>query len=122
MLRVSAQTTGRDADLTLINGEQDAAARDIKYGLELAAFAEALALRDETALTVAREALLDVAGPAVLVDTAGVAANFQRMVRIADSTGIPIDEHSYNPVANGVREELDLARFHSANNSSGGAA
>lgn len=121
MLRASAQTTGRDADLTLINGEDGAAAKDIEHGLELAAFAEALAMRDEVALAAARQALLEAAGPEVLVDTAGVAANFQRMVRIADSTGIPVDEHSNNPVEIGVREELDLARFHSARNSSGAA-
>ena len=120
MLRVSAQTTGKEADLNLINGAEGAVEADIPFGLELAGFAEALAGRDEGELTEARTRLLAAAGPAVLVDAAGVAANFQRMVRIADSTGIPVDQHSYNPLANGVREELNLTRFHSAQNSAAG--
>ena len=122
MLRVSAQKTGREADLNLINGEDDAGQGDIEFAYELAGFAEALVGRDEAELAKARAALLAAAGPAVLVDTAGVAANFQRMVRIADSTGIPIDQHNYNPMGNGIREELKLSRFHSAQNSAGGEA
>ena len=117
MLRASAQQTGRDVDLTLINGDAKAVAKDFEDALELAEFAEALVLRDEPRLGLARQRLLEVAGPEVLVDTAGVAANFQRMVRIADSTGIPIDTHSRNPLNDAVREELNLTRFHSAYNS-----
>ena len=55
-------------------------------------FAEAVARRDAQALAQSRRALLQAAGPAVLVDAAGVAANFQRMVRIADAIGIPVDD------------------------------
>ncbi len=50
-----------------------------------------------------------------MVDAAAVAANFQRMVRIADSMGIPLDEEDIEPCA-GVRQELDLGRFASAEN------
>ena len=49
-----------------------------------------------------------------LVDAAAIIGNFQRMVRIADGTGIPLDK----PVAvlsAGVREELGLNNFGSAN-------
>ena len=53
-------------------------------------FATALASRDEAALASARDRLNEVAGPEVLVDAAGIAGNFQRMVRIADSIGIPV--------------------------------
>ena len=38
-----------------------------------------------------RQTLAAKAGEGPLVDAAGVAANFQRMVRFADSTGIPMD-------------------------------
>ena len=55
-------------------------------------------------------------GAAVLVDAAGVAANFQRMVRIADSMGIPIDDMT-TELGQQVRQELDLARFETAQNS-----
>ena len=44
-----------------------------------------------------------------------VAANFQRMVRIADSMGIPIDEKNVE-VGAGIRQDLGLSRFASAEN------
>ena len=115
MLRVSAQQTDRDIDIQLINGA-DSDSPGLEHGEVLADFAEALASFDEGRLTTARQALLAAAGPAVLVDAAGVAANFQRMVRIADSMGIPVDAHD-NEISNQVREELDLYKFKSAENS-----
>ena len=57
-------------------------------------------------------------GPGGLRETASVAANFQRMVRIADATGIPQDA----PVlmlGDDLIEELDLRRFGSAGNTPG---
>ena len=51
-----------------------------------------------------------VAGDAALVDAAGFAANFQRMVSIADTTEIPIDSPD-NPLGVEVRQLLDLGRF-----------
>ena len=49
-------------------------------------------------------------GTEVTVDAAGVASNFERMVRIADSTGIPLDERLAS-MSKEVREELHLDRF-----------
>ena len=45
-----------------------------------------------------------------MVDAAAVAANFQRMVRIADSIGIPVDEQRM-PVAQPAIDQLELRRF-----------
>ncbi len=116
MLRVSAKTTGTEIDLQGINGDADSAARGIAFGPELMALAEGLAERDADKLTRARAALVEAAGTAVMVDAAGVAANFQRMTRIADSIGIPVDNlDAEDGVA--VREELGLERFQSARNS-----
>lgn len=61
-----------------------------------------------------RSALCDGITPEGLVDAAAIIGNFQRMVRIADGTGIPLDK----PVAvisAGVREALGLNEFGSAN-------
>ena len=117
MLRVSMKQTERDIDIHVINGESDEVA-DVPFANELTAFAEAVASFDEESLAEARSRLLDVAGSAVLVDAAGVAGNFQRMVRIADSMGIPVDAMD-NEISNQVRTELDLYRFKSADNSAG---
>ena len=78
-------------------------------------FAESLARRDAAALDAARQALFDAAGSSVLVDAAGVAANFQRMVRIADSIGIPVDDMT-TEVGQQVRADLNLTAFTSAGN------
>jgi coenzyme F420-reducing hydrogenase gamma subunit len=115
MLRVSANVTERDIDISLINGEVNEGS-GLEYAAELVQLAEAVAAWDEAAISEARQRLLEAAGPQVLVDAAGVAGNFQRMVRIADSMGIPVDNMS-NEISNQVREELDLYRFHSAENS-----
>jgi hypothetical protein len=116
MLRVSATITHTDIDLQGVNGDAESAARGIDFGAELMRFAEAVARREPDALQGARRGLLDRAGPAVLVDAAGVAANFQRMVRIADAIGIPVD-HLDSEVSREVRATLGLETFHSARNS-----
>ncbi len=115
MLRVSAKVTTRNADLSMINGEVIDGG-DVEFGKELMEFAGALAGGDAGELEASREKLLTAAGPEVLVDAAGVAANFQRMVRIADSMGIPVDQVD-NEMINEIRSDLDLYRFKSAENS-----
>ena len=116
MLRVSAMTTETEVDLQGVNGDGASAAKGIEYGAELMSFAESLAQRDESGLARSRTALRQAAGDKVLVDAAGVAANFQRMVRIADSIGIPFD-NMQSDFANSIQTELNLARFASAQHS-----
>jgi hypothetical protein len=45
-----------------------------------------------------------------VVDAAGVASNFERMVRIADSTGIQLDTRMA-ALSKGVRDQLGLERL-----------
>ena len=116
MLRVSAMTTETEVDLQGVNGDAASAALGIEYGAELMSFAESLAQRDESGLARSRTALRQAAGDKVLVDAAGVAANFQRMVRIADSIGIPFD-NMQSDFANSIQTELNLARFAGAQHS-----
>ena len=113
MLRVSAQSSETEVDIQGIGGDAESAGLGIEFGPELMRFAEALARRDEEALPLARQALYDVAGSAVLVDAAGVAANFQRMVRIADPIGIPYDSAG-TEMSNEIQEALNLTSFPSA--------
>lgn len=115
MLRVSATTTSTDIDLQAINGDANSAALGIEYGAQLMEFAESVVMRDVQSLRDSRQRLLEIAGPAVLVDAAGVAANFQRMVRIADSIGIPVDDMS-GELGQQIRADLSLEKFASAQN------
>ena len=57
--------------------------------------------------------MLATLGAARLVDAAGVIGNFQRMVRIADSTGIPVDGRMAE-MSEGVRDQLGLNELPSA--------
>ena len=111
---MSADQNKTDIDLALINGAE---VNDggVPFGIQLMKFGESLATGDEAALASARQGLLDAAGPAVLVDTAAVAANFQRMVRLADATAIPVDNVTV-AVSKNVREKLDLDRLHTSQN------
>ena len=61
----------------------------IPLGSELLRFATAAAdLRgDDTEMSDARQLLVTVAGPALMIDAAAVAANFHMMTRLADGTG-----------------------------------
>lgn len=115
MLSMSADLTNTDVDLQMINGDETATAGGVEFARELMKFAEAVASGDEGALKQSRDELLQSAGNEVLVDAAGVAANFQRMVRIADAAGIPIDERNMTLTAD-IRAELDLGRFGTASN------
>ncbi len=116
MLSLSADKTSSNVNLQIVNGDQDAAvASELQWAKELMEFASAIASRDEQALAQTRSQLLSVAGPEVVVDAACVAGNFQRMVRIADTTGIPIDA-AMQPLMDAAAEELELRRFGSAQN------
>ncbi len=85
------------------------------YADVLVALAEAQVAGDETALVRARRGLVERLGSEGLVDAAAVVANFERMVRIADSTGIPLDA-PVNAMTGDIRGDLDLGRFASASN------
>jgi|TARA_B110000263_G_C15158576_1_gene441339 hypothetical protein len=116
MLRVSANNSNIEVDIQAVNGDAAAAEKGIQFGLELMKFADAVASYDSVDLDKARRSLLEVGGEMVLVDAAGVAANFQRMVRIADSMGIPIDDMQ-SELGKDVRGTLGLENFASAQNS-----
>jgi hypothetical protein len=111
MLRGSSQAEGSVVDLqTVIEGSS--VDSHVKGSEALIRFTDA-ALSGSNALEDARNGLLGELGEPQLVDTAGVIGNFQRMVRIADSTGIPVD----GPMAEfsaDIRQQLGLNDLPSA--------
>ena len=78
------------------------------HGAELVAFAEAIVTGAQT-LAQSRAAVVEALGPEAMIDTAGVASNFERMVRIADSTGIELGDLLEQASAD-VRDALGLER------------
>jgi hypothetical protein len=91
------------------------AASGVAHGEGLLAFADALVAEDDASLESARGELVDALGPEGLVDAAAVASNFERMVRIADGTGIPLDA-PVRLVAAGLTDALAIGAFGSASN------
>lgn len=113
---MSGQAKGENTDVSAIrHGGAKAAASGVAHADLLVAFAEALVAHDETKLAELRPRLIEAVGPEGFLETATVAANFQRMVRIADSTGIPQDAPVL-ALAGDVIEDLGLRDFASAKN------
>ena len=89
-LRASGEHTGDDYDIAAVTGE--VAAAGVPHDEVLSRFAEAIYRRDpgETART--RAAIAEALGAAALVDAAAVVAGFHGFTRVADATGIPLED------------------------------
>lgn len=105
MLRASSQHAGGAVDLRAIR--EGGSADGVSFGAELVAFAEGVVGGNEHDTDAARRAVVARLGPGALVDAAGVASNFERMVRIADGTGIPLGDELETRSAS-ARTELGL--------------
>jgi D-serine deaminase-like pyridoxal phosphate-dependent protein len=112
LLRASGQATGQAFDLHAVTEGTTTVRSGVTHEETLVALAEAMVSDDEQALATARTRILEELGPEALVDAAGVASNFERMVRIADSTGIPLDNF-LDEMTVDLRTELHLTRFES---------
>ena len=90
LLRGSGEHTGHEYDLTAIvaDGPADGG---VAAGAVLAAYADAF-FRDVSEFAAAREHLQREIGEEASVDAAAVLAIFNAVVRIADATGIPLEE------------------------------
>ena len=87
-----------------------AASSGVEHGNLLITFAETMVGDDDTALTHARHAVIEGFSPGAMIDAAGVASNFERMVRIADATGIQLDARMA-ALSQETRDALHLERF-----------
>jgi hypothetical protein len=113
MLRVSIQQDGGEVDLAGIVEGADSVDERIPAGRELAAFAEAVISDDDANLEQMRNDVIAAVGPDGFVDAAAVVGNFERMVRIADGIGIPLDKSAADMSVE-IRDELGLNEFRTA--------
>jgi len=93
-----------------LTDHEAAASSGVEHGNLLIAFTEAMVRDDDATLTQTRHAVIEELSPEVMVDAAGVASNFERMVRIADATGIQLDARM-EALSQEVRDALHLERF-----------
>ena len=73
---------------------------------------------DDEALRRERAALRAVLSPEAFVDVAATIGAFNVVDRIADATGIPLDDMMH-AISGEIRQELNLARFASSANTPG---
>jgi len=113
LLRGSNGFDGPDSALAAISGAD--CETGVASGAAILAFAEAIMESDKEKLARARNVILDQLGEGGLVECSAVAANFSQMVRIADSTGIPLDPPLMS-MADPIRDVLKIDNFESAKN------
>ena len=109
MLRASSEHDGVDYSLEGIL-EKGAYNSGVPHAALLLEFAEAMLDTDRRRRSAARTALLNTLGEDALVDAAGVVASFDAVVKIADASGIPLEDDKAR-LTEGLRQELGLERF-----------
>ncbi|MDP6342008.1 MAG: alkylhydroperoxidase-related (seleno)protein, partial [Alphaproteobacteria bacterium] len=100
---------GNDYDLRAVTGEAGGIA-DVNHGELMNAFTEAICTRDLAAMAAARQGITSAMGERGMVDAAAVIAAFNAYPRIADATGIPLEDAKAE-ATEGMRAELDLDRL-----------
>ena len=103
---------GSHVDLEAITKGAGDEVAGVAFGAELIAYADAVVARS-TDVPQTRDAVHKSMGDAGVVDAAAVIANFQRMVRIADGTGIAIDG-PLDVLSADIRHEIGINDFPSA--------
>jgi hypothetical protein len=84
-----------------------AADSGVPNGAMLIEFVEAVVGDDDARLDRARLAIHDTLGAAALVDAAGAVASFNAVVKVADGSGIQVDDSRQETAAK-MRNELKL--------------
>lgn len=107
MLRESSKANAESVDLAAVMDGSEA--HNIEHGDALIQLAEGVVSGDEKILSAARDAVVAGLGAEAMVDAIGVATNFMRMVRIADSTGIALGV--MESITEDLREELGINQF-----------
>jgi hypothetical protein len=108
LLRESSKAKGEAYDLNLLTGARGDG--NIPHGALLVAFAEAVLGGDDRRLAEVREAIRVQMGDAALVDAAAIVATFNAIDRVADATGIPIEDGKAASTAD-FRAELGINAF-----------
>ena len=116
LLRASGQHAGEEIGLDAVL-EGDGADTGVPHAATLIAFGEAVLGDDANRQALARQGVHDALGPEGLVDAAAIVASFNAVVKIADATGIPLEDFKSSATQD-LREALGLERF---NNNAGPA-
>ncbi|PON19064.1 hypothetical protein C2W62_04725 [Candidatus Entotheonella serta] len=108
LLRGSSEHTGDTYDFRSINGEAIESC-GIPYAGRLIRFVEAV-LDPSADVAPIRQDVANTLGAPALVDSAAVIAIFNAVVRIADATGISLEDYKVDSTAH-LRAELGIDDF-----------
>jgi hypothetical protein len=108
LLRESSKAKGEGYDLNLLTGA--AGDGNIAHGALLVSFADAVLDSNDRRLDEMRAAIRSRMGDAALVDAAAIVATFNAIDRVADSTGIPIEDARAESTAD-IRSSLGINQF-----------
>lgn len=109
MLRASSEHSREAIDLKAVVGQAEGDG-GIAHGALLVRFAEAVIGGSDSELAACRKMVQSTLGPAALVDAAGVCGLFNAIDRVADSTGIPL-ENEKAAATESMRAQLGIDRF-----------
>lgn len=115
---MSSEIQGAPADVGAIRDDAVADGSGVAHAAPLLAWCDATIAGDPGAIASARARVVEQMGDAAAVDAAAVMANFERMTRIADATGIPLDP-PVNAMSSELQRSLGLRAFRSAANTAG---
>ena len=90
--------------------EGDGAAIGVPHGVTLIEYGEAILRGDAQRRMRAREAVYRGLGAHALVDAAAIVASFNAVVKIADGSGIPLEDFKQKATAD-LRGELGLEKL-----------
>jgi hypothetical protein len=108
LLRGSSEAKGENYDLNLLTG--GGGDGNIPHGALLVKFAEAVLGGDDARLAAVRSEIRAKIGDPALVDAAAIAATFNAIDRVADATGIPIEDNKAESTAD-LRTALGIDAF-----------
>jgi hypothetical protein len=108
LLRESSKAKGENYDLTLLTGTDGDG--NIPHGALLVAFTDAVVKYDDAAASKLRAEVRETMGDTALVDASAIVAAFSGFDRIADSTGIPLEDAKADTSAD-FRADLGINAF-----------
>ena len=111
-LRASGQKSGNDYDLAAAIGAADGDG-GVPGGQVLRNFSDAILGDDDNRLEQARMSCHAAFGDAGIVDVAAIAAQFDALDRVADATGMYLDDAALDDTAE-IRAALGIDAFRTA--------
>ena len=117
MLRESSKEQGHPVDLAALKNSDAAEASGVPDASILSDWIDAAKSGDRAATTRARDRVIETMGVEAAIDSAAVLGNFERMTRIADAIGIPLDP-PVNALTSKIQESLELRDFRTSSNTS----